>query len=171
MRGVRSEMRARPSTGNREGDLARRGRPARQCSMRKAMLLCAILLLVPAIGRAQAISAQEAARHIGQTATVCGVVASARYASRSRSQPTFLNLGEPYPHQVFTVVIWGDDRSKFGRPEITYAGKRVCSTGEIRRYRGKPEMILSDPGQLRLDTGRASYAPPSGSPRRTAPSE
>jgi len=38
--------------------------------------------------------------------TVCGKAASAHYADRRKGQPTFLNLGEPYPHEVFTVVIW-----------------------------------------------------------------
>ena len=162
---------ARQSTGNREREHCPDGAAGAIMLHANGGVRLRDPVLSPTIGRAQAISPQEAARHIGQTATVCGVVASARYASRSRSQPTFLNLGEPYPHQVFTVVIWGDDRSKFGEPEVTYAGKQVCATGEVRLYRGKPEMILSDPGQLRPDMGRVGYAPPSGSPLRMAPSE
>ena len=42
-----------------------------------------------------AISALEASKHIGETATVCGTVASANYATRSRGKPTFLNLDKP----------------------------------------------------------------------------
>lgn len=95
-----------------------------------------------------AINAEEAARHVGENATVCGVVASATYAARSRSQPTFLNLDKPYPNQVFTAVIFGSDRSKFGEPEVSLQGKRICVTGAIRLYRGKPEIILHDPSQL-----------------------
>jgi len=63
-------------------------------------------------------------------ATVCGVVASARYASQSSGQPTFLNLDEPYPRQVFTIVIWGSARASFPEPpEQAYSDKRICVTG------------------------------------------
>jgi hypothetical protein len=41
------------------------------------------------------ISTQEAHRYIGQNMTVCGFVASAKYAYRSKGQPTFLNLDAP----------------------------------------------------------------------------
>ena len=90
----------------------------------------------------------DAVSHIGETATVCGVVASAKFAANSRSQPTFLDLERPYPNAVFTAVIFGGDRPKFGAPEKSLEGARVCVTGVIRLYRGRPEMILNDPSQL-----------------------
>jgi DNA/RNA endonuclease YhcR with UshA esterase domain len=94
------------------------------------------------------VSAGDAARHVGETATVCGVVASAKFAANSRSQPTFLDLGSSYPNAVFTAVIFGDDRPKFGAPETSLPGRRICVTGQIQNYRGRPEIILSDPSQL-----------------------
>jgi hypothetical protein len=90
----------------------------------------------------------DAAGHIGETATVCGVVASAKFAASSRSQPTFLDFDKPYPNAVFTAVIFEADRSKFGTPEASLRGKRVCVTGQIRDYRGRTEIILTDPNQL-----------------------
>lgn len=63
------------------------------------------------------ITAAEAKDHVGETRTVCGKVASTHYASGSKGQPTFLNLDEPYPKEVFTILIWGSDRAKFGAPE------------------------------------------------------
>jgi DNA invertase Pin-like site-specific DNA recombinase len=53
-----------------------------------------------------------------------------------------------YPQHVFTVFIQGSDRPKFGTPEITLMGKRVCATGVIKDYRGKPEIIATEPRQL-----------------------
>jgi hypothetical protein len=91
---------------------------------------------------------EDTARHLGETATACGVVASAKFLSDRRSQPTLLNLGKPYPDQLFTAVIWGEDRAKFGTPEKSLTGKRVWVTGEIRDFRGIPEIRLSDPRQL-----------------------
>jgi DNA/RNA endonuclease YhcR with UshA esterase domain len=97
---------------------------------------------------AATISPEDAPRHVGETAMVCGEVASAKSASSSRSQPTFLDLNRPYPNAPFTAVIFGSDRPKFGTPETALRGKRICVTGQIRDYRGKPEIILSDPSQL-----------------------
>jgi hypothetical protein len=38
------------------------------------------------------ITAAEAKDHIGETRTVCGKVASTHFASKSKGEPTFLNL-------------------------------------------------------------------------------
>ena len=80
---------------------------------------------------------------------MCGVVASARYADRSRGQPTFLNLDKPYPDTIFTILIWGEDRPKFGAPETTYRDKRICASGIISEYRGQPEIVAREPKQIR----------------------
>lgn len=91
---------------------------------------------------------EDTPSHIGETATVCGVIASAKFEANARLQPTLLDLGKAYPHAVFTAVIYGDNRSKFGTPETSLRGKRICVTGQISDYRGKPEMVLTDPSQL-----------------------
>src|SRR5215472_4852885 len=106
------------------------------------------LLVWASSAYAEPVSPEDAIRHIGESATVCGLVASAKFAANSRSQPTFLDLDKPYPNAPFTAVIFGSDRPKFGTPETSLRGKRVCVTGQIRDYRGKPEIILSDPSQL-----------------------
>jgi hypothetical protein len=59
-----------------------------------------------------------------------------------------LDLDKPYPGQLFTVLIWGENRAKFGTPEETYRNKNICVTGRIESYRGEPEIITSDPAQL-----------------------
>jgi DNA/RNA endonuclease YhcR with UshA esterase domain len=109
----------------------------------------AMLGLVGASAGAAELGPGDAARHVGETATVCGVVASAKYLERSATKPTLLNLGEPYPDEIFTVVIFGRDRAKFGTPETTLKGRRVCATGKIEEYRGVPEIVLADPQQLK----------------------
>src|SRR6516165_3206134 len=59
-------------------------------------------------------AAEDAASHVGEIGTVCGLVVSSKFAIRSKGQLTFLNLDRPHPDHVFTVVIWGKDRPKFG---------------------------------------------------------
>lgn len=100
---------------------------------------------------ATAISALEASAHIGETLTVCGRVASARYVYWTRGQPTFLNLDQPYPNQVFTVVIWSLDRPKFGiPPEERFQGKPICVTGHIEEVEGLPRIEVNEPAQIEI---------------------
>lgn len=95
------------------------------------------------------IAPENALKYVGSVRTVCGIVASARYAESSRGSPTFLNLGRAYPNQVFTAVIWGENRSKFSPPpEEAYANKRICVSGKISNYRGVAEIVVSNPSQI-----------------------
>lgn len=96
------------------------------------------------------VEAEAAAEHVGRRAVVCGRVADTAYVTEARGQPTFLNLGRPYPRQVFTGVIWGDDRARFDRPEQRYAGERVCMAGPVREYEGTPQIVLRHPRQIEL---------------------
>ena len=97
------------------------------------------------------VSADQASGHVGENVTVCGIVASADYATHAKGQPTFLNLDKAYPHQIFTVVIWGSDRPKFGAPEKALSGKRICATGVIQIYRVSTEVILHEANQLKKE--------------------
>jgi len=99
----------------------------------------------------ETITAVEAQKYIGEAKTVCGKVVGTKYSTKSKRQPTFLNLDQPYPKQIFTVLIWGADRGKFGKPpEVFFNGKDICVTGRIESYKGKPEIIVSDPGQIKM---------------------
>jgi hypothetical protein len=98
--------------------------------------------------RAATFVPEEAAKHVGETVTICGLVASAKYAGQARGGPTFLDFGKPYPNAIFTALILGSDRPKFGTPEKGVQGKQVCVTGQIQLYQGKPQIILNDPKQL-----------------------
>lgn len=132
------------STDSKAGRAATRRRPF--------LALTAICLLVgwctAAVAR-ESISASEAAKHVGETATVCGTVASAKYVAGSKGQPTFLNIDKAYPDQVFTVVVWGDDRGRFpSPPEVAFEGKNICVTGQIETYKGKAQIVVHDPKQI-----------------------
>jgi hypothetical protein len=96
------------------------------------------------------LTAAEAKNHLGEKATVCGNVVSTHYSVRSKGNPIYLNLDEPYPRQIFTILIWGSDRPKFGDPEAKYRDKQVCVTGKITGYRGAPEIVASDPSQIEI---------------------
>jgi hypothetical protein len=96
-----------------------------------------------------AIPAELASQHVGETNTVCGLVASARYMESTHAKPTLLNFVKPYPDHLFSVMIPNTARSKFkDPPEAAFTGKVVCVTGAIIDYRGKPEIIVQDPSQM-----------------------
>jgi DNA/RNA endonuclease YhcR with UshA esterase domain len=122
--------------------------------MSKARVIVALsfaLFLVPSDQAQKRITALEAKDHINESATVCGRAVSTRFSASTKGQPTFLNLEKPYPNQIFTVVIWGSDRAKFGTPEAEYKGKRICVTGKIENFRGVPEIVASDPQQIKAE--------------------
>jgi hypothetical protein len=112
------------------------------------LLTLAACIFFPIEAHAASFSPEEAADHVGETATVCGLVASATYLKQAPQSPTFLDLGKPFPNQIFSAIIFGSDRPKFGTPENSMRDKTVCVSGEIFLYEGKPKIILHDPKQL-----------------------
>ena len=97
------------------------------------------------------ITPSDAKSLIGKREIVCGQVASANFAVRTKGQPTFLNLDRAYPNQIFTVLIWGNNRVKFGgAPERIYSRKKVCVSGMISSYKGAPEIVVTEPSQIRI---------------------
>ena|ERR1700687_4003994 len=121
---------------------------------RTLLLLMIGTVLVLPVRAQKKLTTAEAKDHVGETATVCGNVVSTRYAASTKGQPTFLNLDKPYPNQVFTIVIWGSNRSKFGTPETDYKSMRICVTGKITAYAGLPEIVVDEPKQIKLESSR-----------------
>ena len=112
-----------------------------------ALLAIAIGTLCPATEAPKQLavySPAEAAKHIGETATVEGVVSSTRELA---SKQVFLNFGAPYPNHGFTAPVLPDDRKKFG-DLVGLSGKSVRVTGKIEDYRGKPEIKFASADQL-----------------------
>ena len=108
------------------------------------LILLLSIALLPAV--AETITAADAKNHIGKQATVCGKVSDERTATSSRGEPTFINLDSVYPNQVFTILLWGEDRKNVG--ELPRVGSRVCVSGVIQDYKGVPEIVVKSSSQL-----------------------
>jgi hypothetical protein len=121
--------------------------------MKRLLILTTVALLFTLGASAQKmIPAKDVAQHIGETVTVCGKVFGTKLLSPSNM--TFLDLGGAHPNQLLTIVIKGEDRSKFkGQPEEDFKDKNICITGTIIDFKGKPEIVLSDPMNIKLDAG------------------
>lgn len=115
--------------------------------MKRFTLLFALLFSLR-LGAETTLSTSQAAQHVGETSTVCGKVLDVHTAYRSHGQPTFIDIDGVYPRSPFTVLVWGDDRPKF--PNLAMLTESyVCVHGRITAYRGSPEMIVSDPADLK----------------------
>jgi micrococcal nuclease len=91
--------------------------------LRSLSMLVFCLRIVPGLhAQTKKLATARARDHVGDRTTVCGKVVSSQHAMSSKGEATFLNLDEPYPREIFTILIWGSDREKFGAPEDQYKG-------------------------------------------------
>jgi TonB family protein len=75
-------------------------------------------------------------------------VFTARYLDDSKTKPTLLSVGAPFPDQPLTLVINQEDRKNFVQPEEDYLNKTVMVTGRVVTYKGKPQIVLHDRQQI-----------------------
>jgi DNA/RNA endonuclease YhcR with UshA esterase domain len=118
--------------------------------MKKIFLINVFALLFAFTASAQkVISASDAAKHLNEKVTICEKVFSTKLITPSNM--TFLDLGGFHPNQMLTIVIKGEDRSKFkDAPDEYFKGRNVCVTGTVIDYKGKPEIVVSDPSQIKV---------------------
>lgn len=101
------------------------------------------------------IKANEAIDYIGKAAEVCGKVMSADYLPQIKGEPTFVNLGRPYPNQHFTAVIWGSDRVRWNTPpDQQYENQRICVSGRVELHEGTPQIIVESPSQVKFQANQ-----------------
>ncbi len=89
----------------------------------------------------------QAPDNIGATTCVSGVVNNVYV---SATDTTFINFCEDFQTCPFSSVVFVDDKSNF-RNISDYEGKAVSITGKIDTYRGRPQITLREPAQLRLE--------------------
>jgi DNA/RNA endonuclease YhcR with UshA esterase domain len=111
-----------------------------------AILSVGFLIGTHAIAAEKVISDSEASKYVGESVAVKGVVANVFQSNKGN---IFLNFGNSYPNQKFAAVIFSKDAAKFGNFKA-YEGKAVVVTGVVQSYKGKAEIILKDPGQIKL---------------------
>lgn len=77
-------------------------------------------------------TATEAAKHVGENATVSDRVDSVHQSGKGN---IFLNMGGKYPNQAFTAYIPSGSAGQFSDYQ-KYDGKTVAVSGKITIYRG-----------------------------------
>ena len=114
----------------------------------KFFALAAALMLPAMPVLAATIAPDNAAKHVGETAIVEGVVADVHAAPNGM---ILLDLGGRYPDNKFTALIFPDHTAAFGHIS-GYIGSRVQISGAIEMYHGKPEITLINEGQIQVIT-------------------
>lgn len=94
----------------------------------------------------------DISKYEGKCITVEGIVVDSNYAKDSRSYPTFLDLGNPYPYKNrFVILIWGEFRNEFKiAPEKYYLNKKIKVTGIVTYYDEAYEIEVTSPQQIEV---------------------
>ena len=101
------------------------------------------------ISCAGAVNWQTARSVVGHIATIKGRVAGTTFARSSFGSPTLLHLGADYPSaKRVTVVIWIENRKKFGAPEALYKGHTICVRGYVHSSGGVAQIEARAPSQI-----------------------
>jgi DNA/RNA endonuclease YhcR with UshA esterase domain len=93
------------------------------------------------------VTAQEASQHVGEVVTVTGTIGGVGHSPRSNT--TFINFGAPFPSHDFTAVIFASAAKQFPNVD-SWEGKTASVTGVVKMYRGKPEIVLNSPSQIKM---------------------
>ena len=89
--------------------------------------------------------AVDAKKMIGTNAVVVGKVADVHKSTKAIQ----LNFGDKFPDQDFTAVVFAKNFTLFTNLE-SLTGKTVEVSGKVVEYKGKPEIILTNKGQLKV---------------------
>jgi len=111
-------------------------------------LFVAVLVLSIALVMADppTYTAAEAAKHVGETASVTDKVDR---VSKAKGGNIFLNMGGAHPNEAFTAFIPADLGDKFSDFK-KYEGAIVTVTGKITSHNGKPQITLNSPDQITI---------------------
>jgi hypothetical protein len=111
--------------------------------MKKILFAVFIVIACSKTAAAQhAFSAADFNKELGKTGTLCDTVYSLHVFSDTL---TLLNLGGVYPNQKYTVAVKGN---KISLDWTTLKGKPLCVTGVFILYKNRPEIEITEPGQI-----------------------
>jgi hypothetical protein len=113
----------------------------------RATITAAFLALAICVYGQQAkeYSAAETAKHVGETVTVTDKITG---VYQSQGGDISLNMGGRYPNQAFTAFVPADSGAEFSRAK-ELDGHTVSVTGKITLNKGKPEITVDVPSQIK----------------------
>ena len=114
----------------------------------RAFVFAFVLALAAASAHAQTVvTPDEAPKHRGETVPIEGTVSEVHIDRRSGVP--FIDMGGRFPNEACTGVIFKDDASTFPGVD-SLPGKVVDINGRVKDYKGRCEIILNDPAQIKI---------------------
>ena len=80
---------------------------------------------------------------VGKTVTVKGKI----FGIKDIGSMALADVGAPYPNQLLTLAIKGSAKSLSDQIN----GKMITVKGQVIDYKGKPEIIVTDPAQITIN--------------------
>jgi hypothetical protein len=119
--------------------------------MKKVFILIAVWLFSATAFGQLVITPEDAAKHVGEKVTVCGKIYGGKFLENAKKQPTLLNMGDKFPNQLLSIVIWGDLRAKLSyKPEERYTNQQICVTGTITLFKEKVQIEVTEESQMKM---------------------
>jgi hypothetical protein len=110
----------------------------------EVIVISVAMTALSVVARANDYTAVEAAKHIGEQATVTDKLDDVHQA---QGGSIFLNMGGRHPNEAFTGFIPAKNASQF--PDYSsYRGSVVSISGKIEDHEGKPQIIVKAPSQI-----------------------
>jgi DNA/RNA endonuclease YhcR with UshA esterase domain len=114
----------------------------------KLLAVAGSLLVLAAPAVAATIAASDAGKHLGEVVTVEGVVVDVQAAPNGM---ILFKLGGKSSGTAFTAVIFPKNAPAFDSI-AGYVGNEVAISGPVQLYQGKPEITLTNAGQIQVIT-------------------
>jgi hypothetical protein len=114
-------------------------------------ILTVIILFITLPMFAQNVTPEKAYEQIGKDATICGEVKTISSVSNTNETSMLLNFCADFPNACFTGRILMTDFEKFKDVFETYPGKNVCIIGNVIMNEDKPEIIISELNQIKVN--------------------
>jgi DNA/RNA endonuclease YhcR with UshA esterase domain len=106
-----------------------------------SILLLSVILISNSYAQDQ-ISSRDAKDNIGKTLQVKGKVAAIFISEKGN---TFINFDEKSPNQTFTAMVFSGKAIDISKIVV---GSILTVYGEIKEYKGKPEIVLDSNEQI-----------------------
>ncbi len=118
--------------------------------MKNYLLLIASILFIN-LSFAQTVPIDSVASYEGKTVTICSKVQGV-FTTRGEKKTTYISFGNPYPNATFTAIIFDGNLKNFKyNPSEYLKDKNVCLTSKVVMYKGKPEMILTNEEEVKVE--------------------
>ena len=119
--------------------------------IKKIFLISLISVVFGLKSYSQNIPLDSVMNYVGKEVTVCAKVQGIA-VSKGEKKTTYINFGKPYPNHTFTVVIFEESLKNFSYiPIEQLKDKDVCITGTIILYKDKPEIIVKNELEIKIN--------------------